>query len=452
MTAFKHHILVCTQDKSDGLPSCVACGGKALLEAFRARLQTAGLGEQVLLTGCGCLGLCERGPNVLIYPQGRWLTQVKLEQVDAIVQDSLLGEAAGQARPDPDDATIRSEVLAHRAKLQAITAARARAGVLPDELMALVRGYMPSRAILTAVELNVFSVIGEGASAMHVAERIDCDVRATASLLNSLVSLGLLSRAAEEFRNTELSATFLRAGAPHDSRAALMHSVHLWQSWSTLTDCVRTGTRVASRSGVGADDWTEAFIAAMHKNASLRAPVVVAALDLGRVDRVLDLGGGSGAYSIAIARAKPTVRCTVFDLPGVLPLAKRYVQQASLTDRIELVAGDMHSDIYGSGFDLALVSAICHMNSPSQNVSMLSKLAQALRPGASVVIQDYLLNDDGTGHSSATLFSLNMLVGTESGSSYRTKDYFDWLGQAGFEAARRVTLAGPTGLVVATRK
>ena len=98
MSAFKHHILVCTQDKPDGVPSCVSCGAKGLLEAFRARLQAAGLGEQVLLTGCGCLGLCERGPNVLIYPQGRWLTQVKVEQLDAIIKEHLLGESASPSR------------------------------------------------------------------------------------------------------------------------------------------------------------------------------------------------------------------------------------------------------------------------------------------------------------------------------------------------------------------
>jgi 2-polyprenyl-3-methyl-5-hydroxy-6-metoxy-1,4-benzoquinol methylase len=318
--------------------------------------------------------------------------------------------------------------------------------------MSLARGFQPSRAVLTAVELDLFTHVGSGATAAQVAGNAGTDPRATASLLNVLVSFGLVRRTGDGYELTDESSAYLAAGSPHDARAALMHFAHLWKSWSTLTECVRKGTTLRTEPAAhGNDDWTQAFIAAMHKIGSMRAPVVARAIDFAGVTQVLDLGGGSGAYSIAMARSRPDVQITLFDLPQVLPLARSYVTEAGFADRIQFVAGDLHTDSYGSGFDLVFISAICHMMGPAENQSMLRKVSEALRPGGRVIIQDYILNDDGTGYSMATLFSLNMLVGTKNGSSYSGREYIDWLSQTGFASPHVVELPGPTGLVVATR-
>lgn len=451
MAPFRHHLLVCTQEKPDGVPACSATGGKALLDSFRARIEAMGSSDQVLVTPCGCLGICERGPNVVVYPECRWHTSVKPEDVESILQD-LLSDDSGSRRAEPDDETIRYEVSEHHNKVRGMMAARAKAGVLPDELMSLIRGFQPSRAVLTAVELDLFTHVGKGATAAQAAQKAGTDPRATASLLNVLVSFGLLRRAGESFQLTDLSSAHLTEGSPHDARAALMHAAHLWQSWSTLTDCVRKGTTLRSEpGGRGDDEWTQAFIAAMHNFGSMRAPAVINAIDFAGVTKVLDLGGGSGAYSIAIARAHPDVHCTVFDLPAVLPLARSYVTAADFADRIHFVSGDLHTDSYGSGFDLVFLSAICHMMGPEENKAMLRKVAESLRPGGRVVIQDFILNDDGTGYAAATLFSLNMLVGTKNGSSYSGREYIDWLNQTGFVSPQVVNIPGPTGLVIAAR-
>ena len=451
MAPFRHHLLVCTQEKPDGVPACSATGGKTLLDSFRARVEAMGQSDRVLVTPCGCLGICERGPNAVAYPEGRWYTSVKPADVESILEE-LLSEDSGTRRVEPDDETIRREVSEHRNKVRGMMAARAKAGVVPDELMSLIRGFQPARAVLTAVELDLFTHVGQGATAAQVAQKAGTDPRATASLLNALVSLELLRRAGEGFQLTDLSSAYLTADSPHDARAALMHSAHLWQTWSTLTDCVRTGTTLRSDPGARRDDeWTQAFIAAMHKIGTMRAPAVVNAIDFTGVTKVLDLGGGSGAYSIAIARAHPDAHCTVFDLPAVLPLARSHVTAAGLGDRIHFAPGDLHTDSYGSGFDLVFISAICHMLGPEENKAMLRKVSESLRPGGRVVIQDYILNDDGTGYPRATLFSLNMLVGTKNGSSHSGREYIDWLKQTGFASPEVIKIPGPTGLVIAVR-
>jgi SAM-dependent methyltransferase len=110
--------------------------------------------------------------------------------------------------------------------------------------------------------------------------------------------------------------------------------------------------------------------------------------------------------------------------------------------------GDLRTDDFGEGFDLVLVSAICHMLSPAENRDLLRRCYRALAPLGRVVIQDFILEEDKTAPKMAALFSLNMLVGTEGGASYNESEYAAWLGEAGFREAIRIRLPGPSGLMV----
>jgi (2Fe-2S) ferredoxin/SAM-dependent methyltransferase len=450
---FRLHVVVCTQEKPDRTPCCAAVGGRHLFEKVQNAVAGSEMAADVLVTGSSCFGTCERGPNMIVYPEGRWYTEVEEDEALEIIR-AHHDRRTPQARRDPDPATIRAEVLEHRQKYRRATAARAAAGMLPEEVDALFRAFQPSRVLLTAIELDIFSAIAaagdSGAMAGDVARRTRASDRGVEPLLHALVSLGLLVKAGGRFYNGPVANDCLREGALHDARAALMHTVHLWGRWGALTECVRKG-EPAEHTAMAARDpaWTEAFIAAMHRNATARAPIVVGALDLTRVRRVLDLGGGSGAYAAAFARAKPDLVATVFDLPNVTPLTQRYVDASGVGGRVRTVDGDLHTDTYGEGFDLVFVSAICHMNGPEENRSMFRKIRAALAPGGQVVVQDFVLDDDKTGPRTGALFALNMLVGTRHGSAYSGAEYCTWLSDTGFESAHMVPLPGPTDLVVA---
>jgi precorrin-6B methylase 2 len=284
------------------------------------------------------------------------------------------------------------------------------------------------------------------------AARAGVDRRAAEYLLNALVALKTLKKKGGVYCNTPAAARFLAGDAPESARAALMHTVHLWESWSTLTECVRAGTAVGRpERGKRRLDWTPPFIAAMHRNALLRAPAVMKALDLSGVERVLDVGGGSGAYSIAFARASAGLSAVVFDLPGVVPLAERNIALAGMTGRVTTRAGDMHADDLGAGFDLVFISAICHMNSPDQNKALFRKAFAALVPGGRTVVQDFVVDPDGTAPRHAVLFGINMLVNTEAGGVYTERDYRGWLREAGFTALRRLVAPGASDMIVGRR-
>ena len=213
-----------------------------------------------------------------------------------------------------------------------------------------------------------------------------------------------------------------------------MHTVHLWETWSTLTDCVRAGgPRKRRETGDRGLKWINAFIGAMHFYAAGRAPAVVNAVGAGRVRRMLDVGGGSGAYSIAFAQANPNLRADILDLAPVLAIARGHIQQAGLSKRIRTKPGDLRADALGKRYDLVLISAICHMLGPEENRDLFRRAFQALAPGGRVAVRDFILNPAKTAPRGAALFSLNMLVGTANGASYSQREYTAWLREAGFD-------------------
>lgn len=459
MEPFRHHVYVCTQQKPEGAPSCTAHGSPRTLEALRREISLQGLGDEVQVTTCGSLGLCGRGPNMVVYPEGVWYSGVQPSDAEEIVREHFGRGQVVERLSSGKPAAVREEIDTNKRKMLAALKAREDAGVLPDDLQQEIRGFRESRVLLTAVELDIFSAVGSGAEARNIAESLGTDPRATEALLNALVALEVLEKEAGVFRNAPVAARYLAAGGKDDSRAALLHTAHLWPRWSTLTDCVRQGTSVVGKGGKpeGAsdtseeDEWTTAFIAAMHKNASFRAPIVVRSLDLEGVERILDLGGGSGAYSIAFARALPELRAEILDRPGVVPIARRHIEEAGLGERVTARVGDLRDDGYGRDYDLLFMSAICHMNSPEENLAMFRKAFEALSPSGRVVIQDFILNADKTGSRTGALFALNMLVGTRAGSSYSKEEYEDWLQAVGFQKVQLIRLAGPTDLLVAQR-
>jgi (2Fe-2S) ferredoxin/2-polyprenyl-3-methyl-5-hydroxy-6-metoxy-1,4-benzoquinol methylase len=452
MQPFRYHVFVCDQQKPEGAPSCGARGGLAVIEALRREVAARGLESQVQVTACGSLGLCESGPNAVVYPEGTWYCGLTPADAPELVEEHFRHgrPLARLERGDVDQ--VRAEMAVNREKRLAIMRAREAAGALPDDLNDRIRAFQQSRVILTALELDLFTAIGDGGAAADIAARIHADPRATEMLLHALASLQLVAKRDGVFHNSPAAARHFSAASPHNARPALMHTAGLWKNWSTLTECVRAGTSVIHREvDERSSDWTQAFIAAMHRNAVERAVPLVAAVGAQGVRRMLDVGGGSGAYSIAFAAANPELQAYILDLVAVVPLAQRHIDEASLAGRVHTRIGDLRTDHLGEGYDLVLVSAICHMLDEKENAHLIGRCFDALAPGGRLAIQEFILEPDKCAPQSAALFSLNMLVGTRAGASYSEPEYTAWMHAAGFTAIHRVRMPGPAGLIIGTR-
>jgi len=313
-----------------------------------------------------------------------------------------------------------------------------------------VYNFRQARVLLTAFELGVFTNLGTGwKTSSEVSIDLKTEARATDRLMDALCAMGYLKKKNQKFSNTPLTARFLVKGKP-DYMAGLMHSAGLWKTWSTLTDAVRAGTSVIGHGPAnnGGMSWVEAFIAAMHMRACKTAPAIIKQFNLKNVRKVLDLGGGSGAYSMAFARAKKDIRVVVFDLPAVTPLTRRYVGEEMLSEQIQTVDGDYTVDSFGHGFDMVFLSAIIHSNSVEINRMLFKKAFDALNNNGKLVIQDHIMSEDRTTPLAGALFSLNMLVGTKAGDTFTESEISNWMKEAGFtKIHHKKNLDGP-GLII----
>jgi 3-hydroxy-5-methyl-1-naphthoate 3-O-methyltransferase len=309
----------------------------------------------------------------------------------------------------------------------------------PAGLMEMVNAFRTSRIILTAFELEIFTILKTHPfSSAEIAEKLNLDRRATDRFLNAVVSLGLLEKNDDKFGNTSFTSRFLVKGEP-EYLAGLAHQVHLWKTWNTLTEAIRKGTSVAVEEPIAerGREWLESFIAAMHSRGITQAKEVADLLDLSHSNYMLDVGGGSGAFAFEFIRRNPEMKGVIFDLPAVVPITLKYIEREGFGSKITTLEGDYLKDGFGERYDLILVSAVIHINSPEENELLIRKCAGALVPGGQIVILDHIMNDDRTEPMAGAVFALNMLVGTLHGDTYTENEIRSWMSGSGFKNITR---------------
>ena len=310
--------------------------------------------------------------------------------------------------------------------------------ITSESVLGLGRAFMESRVLLSAVELDVFTMLANRAmTAGEAARALGTDLRGTTTLLDALVGMGLLEKGDGFYRCPPDAAALLSRESSRSVVPMLMHSVALWRRWSELTEVVRQGKPAARPpESEQREKDREAFIGAMHTVGARMAADVVAAIQPGDAVSLLDIGGASGTYTQAFLEACPRMRATLFDLPPVIEIARRRLGSTGVLDRVSFVAGDFYQDELPGGHDLALLSAIIHQNSAEQNIELFSKIQRALAPCGRLVIRDHVMSSDHTRPARGALFAVNMLVGTHSGGTYSFDEIRAGLEAAGFTGVR----------------
>ncbi len=289
----------------------------------------------------------------------------------------------------------------------------------------LISSFAASRIILTANNFRFFDHLSlPGKTARALARKLSVDVRAAEMLLDSLVAIGLLRKKGFTFCNTPVATRYLFSGKPDYQGDILRHYSTLWDNWSGLDTVLKTGKPHRKSHD------HESFILGMHNLASLRTEGFMSALDLSGVTSVLDLGGGPGTYSMALA--KKCKEITLMDFPETLKIAKKVIDKAGLSKRIKLLPGDFTRDDMGSGYDLILISQILHAYDEKACIAMLRKSFQALNPGGRAVVQEFPLDETRTSPLPSAIFAINMLVHTTGGNTYTPKEMLGWMKKAGF--------------------
>jgi SAM-dependent methyltransferase len=308
----------------------------------------------------------------------------------------------------------------------------------PNTIREFAASFQKSRILLSGFELDIFTNVDEsGSSAIQIANNLHLDENACERLMNALVSLGFLTKQNDLFFNTPESFVFLSKKS-REYLGGLMHTNHLWNTWSNLTQVVRTGKSAhPAEINERGEEWLFPFINAMHDRAKKQAPQQLANIDLSGIGTILDIGGGSGAYSMAFVTRKPEIEVTVFDLPNVVPITEKFLAKEGFSDKIKTYAGDYTTDYLPAGFDLVFLSAIIHSNSLEVNRNLIQKCFHSLNKNGKIVIQDWIMNNDRTQPVSGAIFAINMLVGTEAGDCFTEQEVSDMLTGAGFKNISR---------------
>ncbi|MBN2430401.1 MAG: methyltransferase domain-containing protein [Acidobacteria bacterium] len=296
-----------------------------------------------------------------------------------------------------------------------------------------MRSFMRSRIILSAVELNLFTLLDENPlSGAELADRADADPRALRRLLDCLVVFGLLNADNDRYHLAPAAAC-LAAHHPRTVLPMAHHLNYLWDNWSRLSAVVRAGRNHSAPPIVEKDDDNlDAFIQAMHVAGRTLAEEVAARVDLTGFQCLLDIGGATGTYTIAFLQRNPGLRAILFDLARVVPMADRRLREADLRERVTLRPGDFYTDELPAGADVALLSAIIHQNSPRQNEALFAKIHRALAPGGALLIRDHIMADDRRHPPAGAVFAINMLVGTTGGDTYTFHELENQLLACGF--------------------
>jgi precorrin-6B methylase 2 len=307
-----------------------------------------------------------------------------------------------------------------------------------DAVLGLIRGFQPACILAAAVDLDVFTALaGSPATAAVLAARIGADPHAAAVLLDALAALGLLTKQDDSFAVPPEVAELLTEDSPTNILPGVRHQANCLRRWAQLARVVQTGRpaeRTPSVRGEQAD--CESFIGAMNNFSETVAPQVIGRLMPLRIQRLLDIGGASGTWTIAFLLAAPDATAVLFDLPEVVPLARERLTRAGMADRVTLVAGDYNLDPMPGGVDLAWLSAIAHQNSRQQNRALYARICAALVPQGALVIRDIVMDASRTQPPAGALFAVNMLTATESGGTFTFDEFREDLESAGFSDVR----------------
>jgi predicted O-methyltransferase YrrM len=304
-----------------------------------------------------------------------------------------------------------------------------------DDLMRLATGYQAACVVFAGAELDVFGALtARPMSAAALANDVRSDPRATAVLLDALVALGLLVKDGAEYAPAPGVADVLTETGSHTMLAMVRHQANCLRRWVRLPEIAKTGKlpeREPSILGAAAD--TASFIGAMDNVSRSMAAELIAEVRPLEFRHLLDVGGASGTWTIAFLRAVPGATATIFDLPDVIPIARRRIAEAGMADRVRLVGGDFCRDDLPAGADLAWLGAIIHQNSREQNRALFAKVLAALAPGGTVVIRDIVMDESRTVPAAGALFAINMLCGTPGGGTFSFREISEDLCAAGFD-------------------
>jgi hypothetical protein len=329
--------------------------------------------------------------------------------------------------------------------------------VTPEPILQLGLAFWGSKTLLSAVELGLFTHLANGpGDAKTVAMELDLHPRSVRDFLDALVSLGILERVGDEYRNSPATDLFLDRNKPSYVGGLLeMANARLYPFWGSLTEALRTGLP-QNEAKVGENFFSalyedperlEQFLHAMSGISMGAALAIAEKFPWDKYQTVIDIGAAEGCVPVQVALRHSHLSGGGFDLPAVAPSFEKHTAAFGLADRLRFYPGDFFADPLPSA-DVLIMGHILHDWSLDEKLMLLRKAYNALPGGGALIVYESIIDDDRRTNTFGLLMSLNMLIETKDGFDYTGADCQSWMADVGFQDTYVEQLVGPDSMVV----
>lgn len=331
--------------------------------------------------------------------------------------------------------------------------------VSPDQILKLGYAYREAKALLSAVELGVFTTLAEHPLDLDtLIDRIRIDRRGARDFLDALVALGLLERdATGHYACTPETALYLDRRKPTYLGGDLEFNTQLYARWNLLTRALKTGkpqNAVATKGNYPAlyadPAALEIFAKAMTAATLAVAKAVAVKFPWPDYRTVVDIGAAEGCLPVQIARVHGHLTGGGFDLPPVGPIFDKYVRDHGLSGRLRFYPGDFFRDPLPTS-DVMVMGRVLHNWDLATKKMLLKKVYDTLPARGVFIVYERLIDDERQVNTAGLLSSLNMLVMTEGGFDFTGADCLGWMRETGFRDLRLESLTSEQSMIVGTK-
>ncbi len=294
--------------------------------------------------------------------------------------------------------------------------------------------YWEAKIFLTSVKFDLYTVLSEGPqSAAQVARRVKAHPDGMVRLLDALVTLQLLKKENDQYGNTPQVSEFLVKTSPFYMGELMLLQDAEWNHWGRLEEILRTGNPpVQGNLFMNQPEVAEQTLKVLDRMARRSAPDLAQKIDLSAYRTFLDVGGGAGTYSVHFCKRNPQLQATLFDLSETLVITQKSLESEKMQDRIRLVAGNFNRDPLPDTYDVIFLSDILHYQTAEENATLIQKLYHATNPGGKVIVKDMFLGEDPAHPGWNAIFSIHLMVYTETGRCFRLAEAQSWMEKAGY--------------------
>ena len=338
-----------------------------------------------------------------------------------------------------------------------MTQVELRADLDAESVNELARCFWYSSILRAGIKLEIFDLLeSDTLTSGEVAERISAAPGYVHAFLESCVVLELLEKREDKYMNSPLASKFLVQGKKEYVGDHALHHTNTWALWGRLDEIIKEGkTQLPYETGYVdvSTYWTNYMMGQHNRAASGQAYHLVENLNLRGRQKLMDLGGGTASYSIALCGANLQLRAVVVDRKEPLSIARRLVEEHDLEDRITLLEGDMFTVQLENDFDAALISGVVLIKSEKDCRRSFEVAYNSLLPGGLVIVQDYMRVDHSPERIKLdTLENMYVKIAFDPGAEDRDGELVaSWLEGAGFENPKLIPLPTQLALITAEK-